>query len=116
MISPLQKRPAPSSLGGAKRPSFQPHGLIRALMDSLRWRRAIRVLLVFGRELLRSTLISIELADEARSTVFPGLRDLTPGFGSYSDNTWRLGLEIKNQKVRTWFPRAASANTFGHFG
>ncbi|MDO5719993.1 MAG: serine hydrolase domain-containing protein [Actinomycetaceae bacterium] len=98
---------------------LEPLGLIETLIDGSAAHAgegSIRDLLVFARELLKPSLISAELADEARSTVFPGLRGLTPGFGSYSDNTWGLGLEIKNQKVRTWFPRGVSADTFGHFG
>lgn len=98
---------------------LEPLGLIETLIDgspAYAGVGSIRDLIVFGRELLHPTLIGEELANEARRAVFPGLRGLTPGFGSYSDNTWGLGLEIKNQKVRTWFPRSASPQTFGHFG
>ncbi|MDO5722651.1 MAG: serine hydrolase domain-containing protein [Actinomycetaceae bacterium] len=96
-----------------------PLGLVETLIDgspAYAGEGSIRDLVTFARELLDPTLISAPLAREATSVVFPGLRGITPGFGSYSDNTWGLGLEIKNQKARTWFPRAASARTFGHFG
>ncbi|MDO5049260.1 MAG: serine hydrolase domain-containing protein [Actinomycetaceae bacterium] len=77
---------------------------------------SIRDLTALAHELLEPSLISRELANEALHVVFPGLKGLTPGYGSYSDNTWGLGLEIKGAKVRTWFPRGASPQTFGHFG
>ncbi len=96
-----------------------PLGLIETLIDgspAYAGEGSIRDLIVFARELLDPTLVSAELADEARAVVFPGLRGVTPGFGAYTDNTWGLGLEIKHQKARTWFPRAASPATFGHFG
>ena len=70
----------------------------------------------FAGELARPTLISRELADEARSPVFPGIRGVTPGYGSVSDNRWGLGMEIKGSKTRTYFPPSASPASFGHFG
>lgn len=98
---------------------LQPLGLVETMVDgspAYAGEGSIRDLEVFAGELLRPTLISTDLAEEATSVVFPGLRGITPGFGAYSDNTWGLGVEIKGQKARTWFPRAASPRTFGHFG
>lgn len=96
-----------------------PLGLIETFIDgspAYAGEGSIRDLTAFAQELLNPTLISRQLADAARTVVFPGLRGITPGYGAYSDNTWGLGLEIKNQKARTWFPRAASPRAFGHFG
>lgn len=77
---------------------------------------SIRDLEAVAHELLHPTLISAELAKEAITPQFAGIKGITPGYGSYSDNQWGLGFEIKGAKVRTWFPRGASVATFGHFG
>ncbi|MDO5035241.1 MAG: serine hydrolase domain-containing protein [Actinomycetaceae bacterium] len=98
---------------------LEPLGLIETQIDgsaAYAGVGSIRDLVALARELEAPTLISQELAREAFSPVFAGLKGVTPGFGAYSDNTWGLGFEVKGAKVRTWFPRSASARTFGHFG
>ncbi|EEH64437.1 beta-lactamase [Gleimia coleocanis DSM 15436] len=77
---------------------------------------SVRDLVTFGRELLNPRLISSALAVEARTVQWPGIRGVTPGFGSYPDNTWGLGMEIRRDKERTWFPSLSEGATFGHFG
>ncbi|MDI9588813.1 MAG: serine hydrolase domain-containing protein [Gleimia sp.] len=98
---------------------LEPLGLVETMINGSAAHAgvgSIRDLVALAYELMEPELISAELADEARHVVYPGLKGLTPGYGSYSDNTWGLGLEIKGAKVRTWFPRNASKNSFGHFG
>src|SRR5699024_4840687 len=43
-----------------------------------------------GRELLRPTLVSQPLYEEATHVVFPGLRGVLPGFGRQDPNDWGL--------------------------
>lgn len=98
---------------------LEPLGLVETHIDgsaAYAGAGSIRDLVALAHEFQNPTLISPELAREATSVAYPGLKGVTPGYGGYSDNTWGLGFEIKGAKVRTWFPRAASAHTFGHFG
>lgn len=75
-----------------------------------------RDLITLGRELLEPKLISAELALQACTVQWPGIRGVTPGYGSYADNTWGLGLELRGDKQVTWFPTISEGGTFGHFG
>lgn len=98
---------------------LEPLGLVETMIDGSPAHAgvgSIRDLVALAKELMDPQLISKDLADEARHVAYPGLKGLTPGYGSYSDNTWGLGFEIKGAKVRTWFPRNASPESFGHFG
>ncbi|WIK64466.1 serine hydrolase domain-containing protein [Gleimia hominis] len=77
---------------------------------------SLRDLMALANELLEPTLISTDLHDQMLTETYPGIRGITPGYGSYRDNAWGLGVEIKKDKQRTWFPPQASENAFGHFG
>lgn len=80
------------------------------------YRGSIRDLLAIGRELLRPTLISTELHEEACSVQFPGLPGILPGYGRQKPNDWGLGLEIRDSKSPHWTGSRSSARTVGHFG
>ncbi len=75
-----------------------------------------RDLSVFARELAAPRLVSAELAAQARSTAFPGLDGVLPGYGRQRPNDFGLGLEIKGSKQPHWTGSANSPQTFGHFG
>lgn len=79
-------------------------------------RGSVRDLVRLGQELLTPQLVSFSLAEHARTVQFSGLRGVTPGFGSYADNQWGLGMEIRADKQHTWFPLLSEGATFGHFG
>lgn len=73
-------------------------------------------LLRLARELLQPTLVGTDLFEEATSVVFPGLPGVVPGVGRFDDNTWGLGLEIRDGKDPHWTGGDNSPATFGHFG
>lgn len=73
-------------------------------------------LLVFGREVLRPTLISPELRDLALTVSSPGLAGIVPGYGSFPDNQWGLGFELHDHKSPHWMGEALPPETAGHFG
>jgi CubicO group peptidase (beta-lactamase class C family) len=77
---------------------------------------SIEDLLIFGREVLRPTLIPAALRDLALSVSHPGLRGIVPGYGSYADNQWGLGFEIKGAKTPHWLSDTLPPETAGHFG
>lgn len=79
-------------------------------------RSSITDLLVFGREVLRPTLISPALRDYALTVSHEGLRGLVPGYGSYADNQWGLGFELKGAKSPHWTGDTLAPQTAGHFG
>ena len=79
-------------------------------------RASVNHLLVFGRELLRPTLIAPETLAQATSPVFPDLRGALPGFGSADPNLWGLGFEIRGNKKPHWTGILHDPTTFGHFG
>ena len=79
-------------------------------------RASVNHLLVFGRELLRPTLIAPETLAQATSPVFPELRGALPGFGSADPNLWGLGFEIRGNKKPHWTGILHDPTTFGHFG
>lgn len=78
-------------------------------------RASINDLLTFGREVLRPTLLPAELRDRALTVSRPGLRGLVPGYGSFDDNQWGLGFEIKGEKHH-WMGESLHPETAGHFG
>lgn len=80
------------------------------------YRASIDDLLIFGREVLRPTLIPIELRDLALMVSRPGLRGVVPGYGSFDDNQWGLGFELKGTKSPHWLSDTMPAETAGHFG
>lgn len=79
-------------------------------------RASVNHLLVFGRELLRPTLIAPETLAQATSPVFPELQGALPGFGSADPNLWGLGFEIRGNKKPHWTGILHDPTTFGHFG
>ena len=77
---------------------------------------SIEDLLIFGREVLRPTLIPAALRDLALTVSHPGLRGIVPGYGSYPDNQWGLGFELKDSKSPHWMSDTLPSQTAGHFG
>ncbi|AIY47234.1 serine hydrolase domain-containing protein [Mycolicibacterium fortuitum] len=73
-------------------------------------------LAAFAAELLRPTLVSEQLHQEAVTVQFPGLDGVLPGFGVQRPNDWGLGYEIRDGKSPHWTGSANSPATFGHFG
>ncbi|MEX3654038.1 MAG: serine hydrolase domain-containing protein [Mycolicibacterium fortuitum] len=73
-------------------------------------------LAAFAAELLRPTLVSEQLHQEAVTVQFPGLDGVLPGFGVQRPNDWGLGFEIRDGKSPHWTGSANSPATFGHFG
>jgi CubicO group peptidase (beta-lactamase class C family) len=73
-------------------------------------------LLALAAELLSPTLVHVSTAALATSVAFPGLRGVLPGFGPQPDNTWGLGVEIRDHKSPHWTGLGNSPATFGHFG
>ncbi len=67
-------------------------------------------------ELLDPTLISPVTIEAARTSQFPSLNGVLPGFGRYEPNPWGLGFEIRGDKAPHWTPHDANPATFGHFG
>lgn len=70
----------------------------------------------FALELISPSLVSPASASTATNPVFPGLRGMVPGVGSYPDCVWGLGLEIKGAKQPHWMGTRNSPSAFGHFG
>jgi CubicO group peptidase (beta-lactamase class C family) len=70
----------------------------------------------FAGELLRPTLVSKEMHDDAVSVQFPGLSGVLPGYGAQRPNDWGLGFEIRDGKSPHWTGASNSGATFGHFG
>jgi CubicO group peptidase (beta-lactamase class C family) len=73
-------------------------------------------LLTLAMELQRPTLVSPATLAAATAPAFAGMRGVLPGFGPQSDNSWGLGVEIRDHKEPHWTGRLNSPETFGHFG
>lgn len=73
-------------------------------------------LLALAAELQRPTLIAPSTLAAATAPAFPGLGGVLPGFGPQSDNSWGLGVEIRDHKAPHWTGGLNSPETFGHFG
>ena len=73
-------------------------------------------LLKLAAELQQPTLVAPETHRAATTPAFPGLRGVLPGFGPQDDNSWGLGVEIRDHKDPHWTGRLNSPGTFGHFG
>lgn len=80
------------------------------------YRASIDDLLTFAREVLRPALIPVELRDLALMVSRSGLRGVVPGYGSFDDNQWGLGFELKGAKSPHWLSDALPPETAGHFG
>lgn len=77
---------------------------------------SIHDLLIFGREVLRPTLIPASFRDLALTVSHEGLRGIVPGYGGYPDNQWGLGFELKGRKSPHWLSDTLPPETAGHFG
>ncbi len=73
-------------------------------------------LLLFCSELLAPTLLSPATMLAARTSQFPELVGVVPGFGRYDPNPWGLGFEVRGTKHPHWTGSTNSPSTFGHFG
>ncbi len=96
----------PLGMGDTTLEGSPAHGMVSTVGD----------LIVFGRELLRPTLVSLATMGEATQPQFPGLPGVLPGVGSFDPNPWGLTFEIRDHKRPHWTGKANSAETFGHFG
>jgi CubicO group peptidase (beta-lactamase class C family) len=67
-------------------------------------------------ELLQPEYFPADRLAEARTTVFPGLSGVLPGFGRQEPNDWGLGFEVRAQKNPHWMSPKNSPEAFGHFG
>jgi CubicO group peptidase (beta-lactamase class C family) len=73
-------------------------------------------LALFAADLLRPTLVSPEMHDDAITVQFAGLSGVLPGYGAQRPNDWGLGFEIRDDKSPHWTGSLNSGRTFGHFG
>ena len=73
-------------------------------------------LLRLARELLVPSLLDEPLASDVATVQFPGLSGVLPGYGRQDDNTWGLGVEIRDSKSPHWTGPSQPPATFGHFG
>jgi CubicO group peptidase (beta-lactamase class C family) len=69
-------------------------------------------LAIFAADLLRPTLVSEQMHDEAITVQFPGLPGVLPGFGVQRPNDWGLGFEIRDAKSPHWTGSANSQPRF----
>ncbi len=67
-------------------------------------------------ELLEPRLVQAETLRRARTTAFPGLSGVVPGFGHQRPCDWGIGFEVAGRKQPHWIAPASSPETFGHFG
>lgn len=70
----------------------------------------------FLAETIEPRLVANATARSAISVQFPGLPGMVPGVGSFVDNTWGLGFEIRDGKNPHWTGTNNSPATYGHFG
>lgn len=77
---------------------------------------SVEDLLVLGEELLHPSLLSAELAHEARTVQYPELAGVVPGYGRHTPCPWGLGPEIRGAKSPHWTANDAPPSIFGHFG
>lgn len=70
----------------------------------------------FVQEQIRPTLLAPATVDMATAPVFPDLRGVVPGLGSYPRCSWGLGVEIHGDKQPHWMGTRNSPHAFGHFG
>lgn len=85
-------------------------------------RSTVRDLLRFCEEVLHPTTISPELAEQAATCQFPGLRGIVPGYGRLDPMDWGLGFQINGFPAsgsgpdRLWFGDSMPADVIGHYG
>jgi CubicO group peptidase (beta-lactamase class C family) len=73
-------------------------------------------LIGLARELAAPTLVDRSTHRRATAAAFPGLAGVLPGYGRQPDNSWGLGVEIRDHKHPHWTGTRNSPSTFGHFG
>jgi len=76
----------------------------------------VRDMAALAAELLQPRHFPADPLTEARTTVFPGLSGVLPGFGRQEPNDWGLGFEVRGQKSPHWMSPKNSPAAFGHFG
>ena len=76
----------------------------------------LRDLAAFAGELLRPTLVTGAMLDDATTTAFHGLVGVLPGVGRLEPLDWGMGFELRDAKVPHWTGGRNSPATFGHFG
>jgi CubicO group peptidase (beta-lactamase class C family) len=96
----------PLGMGSTELRGSPAHGAVSSVDD----------LLLFGRELLRPTLLAPETMARATSPHLPDLVGVLPGFGRQTPNPWGLGFEIRGHKTPHWTGSRNSPRTYGHFG
>ena len=97
---------APLGMAGTELRERPSQGLHGPLVDAV----------ALAGELLRPTLIGRDTYAAATSVVFPGLKGVLPGVGSFDPLDWGLGVEIRDAKQPHWTGTRNSPATFGHFG
>lgn len=70
----------------------------------------------FAAELMRPALVDTPTAAQVHTVQFPGLGGVLPGVGTFADNSWGIGAEIRGTKQPHWTGTQNSPATFGHFG
>ena len=73
-------------------------------------------LLVFGAELRTPRVLHPSTAADARTSQFPHLGGVLPGWGRQDPCDWGLGPELRGTKDPHWTGSTAPPSTYGHFG
>jgi len=97
---------APLGMAGTELRERPSQGLHGPLTDAV----------ALAREFIRPTLITQLLTTEATHVVYPGLKGVLPGVGSFDPLDWGLGFEIRDGKTPHWTGTRNAPSTFGHFG
>lgn len=95
----------PLGMAGASFPAGGTGG--RATLDDL---------IALVHELMAPTLMHADTHRLMTRVHLPGLAGVLPGFGSFDDNAWGLGPELRAGKSPHWTGARNSPATFGHFG
>lgn len=67
-------------------------------------------------ELVRPTLVGVDLFETATHVVFEALPGVLPGVGKFDVLDWGLAFELRDGKLPHWTGTRNSPATFGHFG
>ncbi|HMC40499.1 MAG TPA: serine hydrolase domain-containing protein [Acidimicrobiales bacterium] len=102
----------------AREAVLEPLGMKATRLVQPAWGAAgpLEDLLRLASELQAPTLVAPATLAASSSPAFPGLPGVLPGFGPQPDNSWGLGVEIRDHKQPHWTGRLNSPRTFGHFG
>ncbi len=71
---------------------------------------------LFMREVMSSSLLSVETAEAAIRPHFASLGGIVPGVGRFDTCPWGLGFEVRGEKSPHWTGTRNSTATCGHFG